>query len=305
MVGSAGCPAALRLAGGPAVSAGCGQTRTGTTAPKGVKKKNTKRGVRSQARREARIHRGQERRQESQGPRDPVGTGPQQQTSSTASVVGERIRLKSASRPPLPRRRRQVVQRSSAPSGARLKLKSVEPRRQRANLARLRLGQAVQEAKENQGYFKKLRFRERVAWRRQWVAKLPRGTVGNQFNRLLPPNCSSCDERARIQRPELEKYAAKRFPQPNREKITAATREVAYGQRPSKLVSKLRAESEALRVSRLLVKKRKAPEEESSESETTEQDPGEDPGSGPDYGGGSAADGPGSSGLVAAPVHAH
>lgn len=27
--------------------------------------------------------------------------------------------------------------------------------------------------------------------------------VGVQFNRLLPPNCSSCDEKARIRRPEL------------------------------------------------------------------------------------------------------
>ena len=138
--------------------------------------------MRSKARQEAGAARGQERRaaashsgaggdsQGSQGPRDSIGTGPDRQVY-LADTEREGVRLRSVSRPPLARRRGLQAKRQAAPQQPRLRLRSVGPRRQKANLQRLRLGEAVREARENREHFKSLRFREREAFRRQWTCE--------------------------------------------------------------------------------------------------------------------------------------
>ena len=271
--------------------------------------------MRSKARQEVRAARGQERRaaasrsgaggdrQGSQGPRDSAGTGPDRQVY-LADTEREGVSLRSVSRPPLARRRGLQAKRQAAPQQSRLRLRSVGPRRQKANLQQLRLGEAVREARENREHFKSLRFREREAFRRQWTAKLPRGTVGNAFNELLPPNCSSCDERKRVNRPLLERFTARRIQQLRDRAEIAEAKSAAKPKKRSRCLENVATESAALRIKSVLAKKKakkKVPVEESSETESPEGGSDFDPGSEPDYG---DRDPTGGGGAAPAVVHA-
>ena len=112
-----------------------------------------------------------------------------------------------------------------------------------------------------------------MAFRRTWTRLLPRGSVGNQFIQLLPPNCSFCDERARAQRPEIERYANKWLKKKGIKPSTESARAAAYGEPAAKFKPgyKRKAVGEE-RVRQLLVQKKKKKKEvivEPEESEAT------------------------------------
>ena len=89
--------------------------------------------------------------------------------------------------------------------------------------------------------------------------------LGFSSTPLLPPNCSSCDERVKDQRPGIERYANHWLRKGKIKKPSEAKRAAAYGEAPSRplrLVAKLRAEAKALRVKQLSVKRKKVIQEE-------------------------------------------
>ena len=149
-----------------------------------------------------------------------------------------------------------------------MRLRSAAPRRQQGNIQHIRLGQAVQEARIHEESFRNLRFREREAFRRHWTKLSLHGSVGAQFNRLLPPNCSSCDERARPEiLPEIGRYANKWLKKRNIKAPSEAARPAA--RRSTRQASRLQAVGEAH-----VVKKNVPVKEKSSDTETCVGEPG-------------------------------
>ena len=53
--------------------------------------------------------------------------------------------------------------------------------------------------------------KERVEFKKAVGKYLPKGSVGNQIKAKLPPECSSCDERTKRNRPPAAEFAAKRI----------------------------------------------------------------------------------------------